>query len=147
LALAHPAISTPTTEMLDHQARAGGDDEEDQEGGDHHDRRRQREDSPVRLVRHDVLLLEELDAVAHELEPAVEAAGIHRTEPALHVAHHLEQERVPEDERAEGNDHQHDHGLDREGGSPADFEREDGVHYDAPLRGARQAASPWLRSA
>jgi hypothetical protein len=60
----------------------------------------------VGLPRHDVLLLEELHAVAHELEPAVEAAGVHRTEPALHVAHHLQQEDVTEDERAQRDDQQ-----------------------------------------
>ena len=54
---------------------------------------REREHAPVGLGRHDVLLLHELDAVADELEPAVEAAGVHRAEPALHVAHHLQQER------------------------------------------------------
>ena len=110
-ALAQPAMSMPMTESDDtarvehadvevahDESRAGGDHEEDQERRDDDDRRREREDSPVRLPRHDVLLLEELDAVAHELEPAVEAAGIHRPEPALHVAHHLQQERVPEDE-------------------------------------------------
>ena len=63
----------------------------------HDDRGRQREHAPVGLGGHDVFLLHELDAVADELEPAVEPAGVHRTEPALHVAHHLQQERVAED--------------------------------------------------
>ena len=74
----------------------------------HDDRGREREHPAVGLRRHDVLLLEELDAVADELEPAVEAAGVHRTEPALHVAHHLEQERVAEDQRAQRDDREDD---------------------------------------
>ena len=90
----------------------------------HDDRGREREDPAVGLRRHDVLLLEELHAVADELEPAVEAAGVHRPEPALHVAHHLEQERVPEDERAERNDGEHHDRLDRERRPPADLERQ-----------------------
>src|SRR4029077_19868077 len=80
------------------------------------------------LRRHDVLLLEELHAVAHELEPAVEATRVHRTETALHVAHHLQQERVPEDERAERNDREDDERLDRERRAPADLQRERGTH-------------------
>ena len=39
--------------------------------------------------RDDVLLLHELHAVGDQLRPAVEAAGVHRAEPALHVRHHL----------------------------------------------------------
>ena len=37
--------------------------------------------------RDDVLLLHELHPVGDELGPAVEAAGVHRAEPALHVRH------------------------------------------------------------
>ena len=50
---------------------------------------REPEDRAVRGRRDDVLLLHELDAVGDELRPAVEAAGVHRAEPALHVRHHL----------------------------------------------------------
>ena len=105
----------------------GGDHDEHQEGRDHDDRRREREDAPVGLAGHDVFLLDELDAVADELEPAVEAAGVHRTEPALHVAHHLQQEHVAEDAaRVSGTIAEDDERLDREGGPPPDVEREHG---------------------
>src|SRR5262249_18397034 len=71
-------------------------------------------------------LLEELDAVADELVPTVEAAGIHRTEPALHVAHHLQQEDVSKDQRGERHDRENDDGLDRRrsGPAPPDVDRE-----------------------
>ena len=45
-------------------------------------------------------LVGRLDAVTDELEPAVEPARLHRAESALHVAHHLEQEGVAEEQRA-----------------------------------------------
>lgn len=47
------------------------------------------EDTAVRFRRDDVFLLGELHAVGDELGPAVEAAGVHRAEAALHVGHHL----------------------------------------------------------
>src|SRR5262249_18281485 len=87
-------------------------------------RRRHGEDAPVGLGRHHVLLLDELDAVAEELEPAVEPARVHRAEPALHVRHHLQQERVPEDDGAERDDREDDHRLDREDRPPSDVDRE-----------------------
>src|SRR5438128_2236301 len=74
---------------------------------------------------HDVVLLDELHAVADELEPAVEAPGVHRTEAALHVAHHLEQEHVAEDERGARDHHEDDDRLDRERRAPADVDTED----------------------
>jgi hypothetical protein len=91
---------------------------------DHDHGGRHREDPLVGLRRGDVFLLDELDAVTDELEPPVEPARVHRTEPALHVAHHLEQEHVAEHERRERHDHQDDDRLDRERGAPADLERE-----------------------
>ena len=124
-------------EVLHHEPRTGGDHEEDEERREHDDRGSEREDPAVGLRRHDVLLLEELHAVADELEPAVEATRVHRTEPALHVAHHLQQERVPEDERAEGNDREHDERLDRERRAPADLQRE--------RHGAHRSMSPRMK--
>ena len=50
---------------------------------------RELEDPAVGVGRDHVLLLRELHAVGDELGPAVEAAGVHRAEPALHVRHHL----------------------------------------------------------
>ena len=50
---------------------------------------REPEDPPVGARRGDVLLLDELHAVGDELGPPVEATGIHRPEPALHVRHDL----------------------------------------------------------
>ena len=111
-------------EVLDDHVGPRRDHEEDEEGGDHDDRRREREDAPVGLGGHDVFLLDELDAVADELEPAMEPTGIHRAQPALHVAHDLQQERVPEDQRAERHERQDDDRLQRECGSPPDLERE-----------------------
>ena len=84
-------------ERRDDEPRARRDHDEHEERRQHDDRGREREHAPVGLGRHDVFLLQELDAVADELVPAVEAAGVHRTEPALHVAHHLQQEDVAED--------------------------------------------------
>ena len=104
-----PAI----TKHQEHEERRGHDDE-----------RRDGEDAPVGLRRHHVFLLDELDAVAEELEPAVEPARVHRTETALHVRHHLQQEDVAEDDGAEGNDGEHDDRLDRQDRPPAHVERE-----------------------
>ena len=92
-------VEDADVERRDDESRAGRDHDEDEERRHHDDRRREREDTPVGLRRHDVFLLHELDAVADELVPAVEPAGVHRPEPALHVAHHLQQERVAEDQR------------------------------------------------
>ena len=47
----------------------------------------------------------------HELEHAV-GAGLHGPEPALHVAHHLQQEDVAEDERRQRDERQDDDHLD-----------------------------------
>ena len=57
--------------------------------GQQRDERREPEHRPVGAGRGDALLLHELDAVGDELSPAVEGAGVHRAEPALHVGHHL----------------------------------------------------------
>src|SRR6478672_4294123 len=57
-----------------------------------------------------------------------EAARVHRTEPALHVAHHLEQEDVPEQQRSERDDGEDDQCLDRRRRPPADVEREQVNH-------------------
>ena len=95
-------------EVVDLHARPGGDHDEDQERRHHDDDRREREDAPVGLVGEEVFLLHELDAVTDELEPTVEPAGVHRAEPALHVAHHLQQEHVAEDERGERDEREHD---------------------------------------
>ena len=115
-------------EVLHDEVGARGDHDEHEERRHHDDDGREGEDPPVGLARHDVFLLDELDAVAHELEPAVEPAGVHRAEPALHVAHHLEQEDVPEDQRRGGHDHQDDDRLQRERGAPPDVDREQAVH-------------------
>ena len=65
----------------------------------------------------DVLLLDELDPVADELEPAVEPARLHGPEPALHVGHHLQEEDVAQDDGGRRDDRQHDHRL-QQGGLP-----------------------------
>src|SRR4029450_13914347 len=44
---------------------------------------------PVGRQRDDRLLLDELDPGGHQLEHAVEAAGLHRPDPGLHVGHDL----------------------------------------------------------
>lgn len=69
--------------------RADRDDEEDQEVREEGHRGGELEDAPVRARGDDVLLLRELHTVRDELGPAVEAARVHRAEPALHVGHHL----------------------------------------------------------
>ena len=81
------------------RARTGIDDVEQER------RRRARRTAPGRRAAgrprlgEDVLLLEELADLGEQLERAV-GPGLHRAEPALHVAHHLEQEDVDEDARA-----------------------------------------------
>ena len=72
----------------DHAGRQRDDRERDEVGHQRHGGR-ELEDPPVRGGRGDVLLLDELHPVGDELGPAVEAAGVHRPEPALHVGHHL----------------------------------------------------------
>ena len=54
----------------------------------------------------------------------MEPARVHRPEAALHVRHHLQQERVPEDDGAEGNDGEDDDRLDRQDRPPAHVDRE-----------------------
>ena len=111
---AGPRLVVADLEILHDQVGAGGDHEEHEEGGDHHDRRSEREHPPVGPRRHHVFLLDELDAVADELEPPVEPARVHRPEPALHVGHHLQQEHVAENDGAERDDGEHDDRLDRQ---------------------------------
>ena len=98
-----PAINVPThadahhrqheeqaeVEVLADQARAERDRDQRDQVRDERDPGRQPEDRPVRGGRDDVLLLHELHAVGDELQPAVEAAGVHRADPRLHVRHHL----------------------------------------------------------
>ena len=106
-------------ERRDDDARSGRDHDEHEERRHHDDRGRQREDTPVGLLRHDVFLLHELDAVADELVPAVEPARVHRAEPALHVAHHLQQERCNRGSSAvERHEAEHDHRLDARASCP-----------------------------
>src|SRR5260370_119485 len=62
-------------------------------------------------------------AIATTPTPA-DPAGIDRTETALQVRHHLQQEDVPEDDGAEGNDGEHDDRLDRQDRPPAHVDRE-----------------------
>ena len=57
----------------------------------HHDVGRDAEEGLVGPDRGDVLLLHELADFRDQLQRTV-GAGFHRPEPALHVAHHLEQE-------------------------------------------------------
>ena len=102
-ALAHPAMRVPRA-----PTRGRGEDEDDRPrhvdrgdpGVDRDDGERQQvrhegdpgreaEDPAVGGPRGDVLLLDELHPVGDELGPAVEAAGVHRAEPALHVRHDL----------------------------------------------------------
>ena len=88
-----------------------GNHRQGQEGGDDGKGRRDDEDHPVRPVRDDVLLEEELDAVRDGLK---EPEGAHalRSDPVLHVADHL-----PLHPYDEGNAEQHesedDQNLDR----------------------------------
>ncbi len=70
-------------------AGADGDREEDEEVRQEGDGGGELEDTAVRAGGDDVLLLRELHAVRDELGPAVEATGVHRTEAALHMGHHL----------------------------------------------------------
>ncbi len=72
----------------DHVRRQRDHRERDQVGHQRHGRR-QLEDRPVGRGGGDVLLLDELHPVGDELGPPVEATGVHRPEPALHVRHHL----------------------------------------------------------
>ena len=125
-----PAMSTPITEsddtasakkmpdveVLDDEAGPGGQHDVEQERREDHDERRQREDPPVGLVGDDVLLLDELHPVGDELQRAV-GPGLHGPEPALHVAHHLQQEHVAQDDGGGRDDRENDTGLERRGPS------------------------------
>jgi hypothetical protein len=71
------------------QVAAVGDEAEDQDGRDQGHRRGQGEHPLVGRPGDDRLLLDELDPVGHQLEHAVEAAGLHRPHPGLHVGHDL----------------------------------------------------------
>jgi hypothetical protein len=70
-------------------ARSDRDHDQHDEVRDQRHRRGEREDPAVGGGRDDLLLLRELHPVRDELRPAVETAGVHRAEPALHVRHHL----------------------------------------------------------
>ena len=74
---------------------------------------REAEDPAVGARRGDVLLLDELHPVGDELGPPVEATGIHRAEPALHVRHDLvlglaDEQRQHEEGREHRDGAQHD---------------------------------------
>ena len=103
-ALAQPAMIAPMHADAHHREREEQPDVQraptwpprpDRDHREHDEVRDQRhagrehEDPPVGRPRDDVLLLGELHAVGDELRPAVEATGVHRAEPALHVRHHL----------------------------------------------------------
>ena len=120
LADAQPAMSTPITDTDDRPmarkmpgvevGEVGVGPERhhhhEQERGGQDDVGRQREQLAVGVGRGDVLLLEELAHLGEELERAV-GPGLHRAEPALHVAHHLEEEGDDERARAEDDEDQH----------------------------------------
>ena len=89
------------------------DGREGDEVGDEGHRRGQAEHPPVGGSGGDVLLLDELDAVGDELGPAVEATGVHRPEPSLHVGHDLvlglADEQGQDEERGEHGRRAHGH--------------------------------------
>ena len=78
--------------------------------------------------RGDVLLLDELHPVGDELRPPVEATGIHRAEPALHVRHDLVLGLADEQR-------QHEEGREHRDGAQHDLEpgRRDGGSSRPPL--------------
>ena len=79
-----PASSSWRDPVRRHRDRDQHDEVRDQA-----DRGGELEHRAVGGRRDDVLLLGELHAVGDQLGPAVEAAGVHRPEPALHVRHRL----------------------------------------------------------
>ena len=68
---------------------------------------------PVGGGRDDLLLLGELHPVGDQLGPAVEPAGVHRAEPALHVRHHLVLG-LADDQRQDEEGHHHRHRPDHD---------------------------------
>jgi hypothetical protein len=86
--------------------------------------------APVRRGGRDVLLLDELHPVGDELGPAVEAAGVHRPEAALHVGHHLVLG-LPDQQR-----------QDEEGGQHADGAQDDLEGRGSSGPGARAHRGP-----
>ena len=79
-------------------------DGDEQERADQHDQRSHLEDALVGLLRLDVFFLQPLADLGEQLHRAVRPR-FHRTEPALHEAHHLEEEEV--DDRAGRQQHGH----------------------------------------
>jgi hypothetical protein len=101
-------IEHADVEVGDHEVGTDGDDGVDEERRHHRHERGRLVDERVRSPRHQVLLLEELDAFHEHLQRAVRT-GLHRAEAALHVGHHLEEEDVAQDHRPERDDAE-DHG-------------------------------------